>query len=61
MFAHAPGPAFAVRSDRLPAGAGLQEPGRSVPMHDIRWIRDNPEAFDAGLNRRGLDRQATDV
>ena len=23
-------------------------------MHDIRWIRDNPEAFDAGLKRRGL-------
>ena len=23
-------------------------------MHDIRWIRDNPEAFDAGLARRGL-------
>ena len=24
-------------------------------MHDIRLIRDNPEAFDAGLARRGLD------
>lgn len=24
-------------------------------MHDIRFIRDNPEAFDAGLARRGLD------
>jgi seryl-tRNA synthetase len=23
-------------------------------MHDIRWIRDNPEAFDRGLARRGL-------
>ena len=23
-------------------------------MHDIRWIRDNPEAFDAALKRRGL-------
>ncbi|WP_296570311.1 serine--tRNA ligase [Phreatobacter sp.] len=23
-------------------------------MHDIRWIRDNPEAFDAGLATRGL-------
>ena len=23
-------------------------------MHDIKWIRDNPEAFDAGLKRRGL-------
>ena len=24
-------------------------------MHDIRWIRDNPDAFDRGLARRGLD------
>ena len=23
-------------------------------MHDIRWIRENPDAFDAGLGRRGL-------
>src|SRR5215468_9236043 len=23
-------------------------------MHDIKWIRDNPEAFDRGLARRGL-------
>src|SRR5512136_2942006 len=23
-------------------------------MHDIKWIRDNPAAFDAGLKRRGL-------
>ena len=24
-------------------------------MHDIRLIRENPEAFDAGLARRGLE------
>nr|HAQ92762.1 hypothetical protein [Afipia sp.] len=24
-------------------------------MHDIKWIRDNPEAFDAALKRRGLE------
>ena len=23
-------------------------------MHDIRFIRDNPEAFDAGLKKRNL-------
>ena len=23
-------------------------------MHDIKWIRENPEAFDAGLKKRGL-------
>jgi seryl-tRNA synthetase len=27
-------------------------------MHDIRFIRDNPEAFDRGLTRRGLAPQA---
>src|SRR6202048_4589467 len=25
-----------------------------LAMHDIKWIRDNPDAFDAGLRRRGL-------
>ena len=24
-------------------------------MHDIKWIRDNPEAFDKALKRRGLE------
>ena len=23
-------------------------------MHDIKWIRENPDAFDAALKRRGL-------
>jgi len=27
-------------------------------MHDIRWIRDNPEEFDRGLARRGLKPEA---
>ncbi len=27
-------------------------------MHDIRWIRDNPEAFDRALDSRGLEPQA---
>ena len=27
-------------------------------MHDIRFIRDNPGAFDAGLARRGLPGEA---
>ena len=27
-------------------------------MHDIRWIRDNPDAFDRALARRGLEPQA---
>ncbi len=30
-------------------------------MHDIKWIRDNPEQFDAGLGRRGLAPQSADV
>src|ERR1700737_2388737 len=27
-------------------------------MHDIKWIRDNPAAFDAALKRRGLEPQS---
>src|SRR5215467_756568 len=27
-------------------------------MHDIKWIRDNPDAFDRGLARRGLPAEA---
>ncbi|MGO9399260.1 MAG: serine--tRNA ligase, partial [Xanthobacteraceae bacterium] len=27
-------------------------------MHDIRWIRENPEMFDRALKRRGLPLQA---
>jgi seryl-tRNA synthetase len=27
-------------------------------MHDIRWIRDNPETFKRGLKRRGLNSEA---
>lgn len=30
-------------------------------MHDIRFIRDNPEAFDAGLKARFLAPQSTDI
>ena len=30
-------------------------------MHDIRWIRENPEAFDAALKRRGLPSISADV
>ena len=30
-------------------------------MHDIRWIRDNPDAFDTALARRGADPQAASL
>ncbi|WP_142850651.1 serine--tRNA ligase [Telmatospirillum sp. J64-1] len=30
-------------------------------MHDLKSIRDNPEAFDAGLKRRGLDPQSPQI
>ena len=30
-------------------------------MHDIKWIRDNPAAFDARLARRGLPAQADEL
>ena len=30
-------------------------------MHDIKWIRENPAAFDAGLKRRGLEPQSVSL
>ncbi len=30
-------------------------------MFDIRWIRDNPEAFDGGLARRGIEARSAEV
>jgi len=30
-------------------------------MFDIKWIRDNPEAFDAGMKRRGLEGQSQEI
>jgi len=30
-------------------------------MYDIKWIRENPEAFDEGLKRRGLPPQAAEL
>ena len=30
-------------------------------MHDIRWIRESPEAFDGGLARRGLEPASTRI
>ncbi len=30
-------------------------PTKKPAMHDIKWIRDNAAAFDAGLARRGLE------
>lgn len=30
-------------------------------MHDIRWIRENPDAFDRGLARRGLEAMSAEA
>src|SRR5690606_12969974 len=30
-------------------------------MHDIKFIRSNPDAFDAGLARRGLAPQSAEI
>lgn len=30
-------------------------------MHDIKWIRENPEVFDAGLARRGLPAKSPEI
>ena len=34
-----------------PAMTELKAPA----MYDIKWIRENPDAFDRGLKRRGLE------
>ena len=36
-------------------------PFRRTPMHDLRWIRENPDAFDRGLLRRSLPARAEEV
>jgi len=30
-------------------------------MHDLKWIRENPSAFDAGLARRGLEPRSAEL
>jgi seryl-tRNA synthetase len=30
-------------------------------MHDLKWLRDNPDAFDRGLARRGMAPAAADI
>ena len=30
-------------------------------MHDIKWIREHPDAFDRALKRRGLDAAASEI
>ncbi len=30
-------------------------------MHDLKWIRENPDAFDEGLTKRGLEPQAQEI
>jgi seryl-tRNA synthetase len=41
--------------------ARLPTPLHSRAMHDIRLIRENPEAFDAALARKGLEPQAASL
>jgi seryl-tRNA synthetase len=35
--------------------------GQRLLMHDLRWVRENPEEFDRGLARRGLPARAGEV
>ncbi|MCB1972190.1 MAG: serine--tRNA ligase [Geminicoccaceae bacterium] len=30
-------------------------------MHDLRWLRENPDAFDQGMKRRGLSPMAAEI
>jgi seryl-tRNA synthetase len=36
------------------AASGSDARGKNSAMHDINWVRDNPDAFDQGLARRGI-------
>src|SRR5207244_2256729 len=46
----------------IPAFAGMtNNVFRHAPMHDLRWIRENPEEFDRSLERRGLAPRAAEV
>src|SRR5258707_15257385 len=40
------------------AGTSPAMTSERIAMHDIRWIRDNPDAFNRGLARRGLPGEA---
>jgi seryl-tRNA synthetase len=41
-----------------PAGPDIGQQIAGIAMHDIRWVRDNQEAFDRGLERRGIAGEA---
>src|SRR5438445_6655201 len=53
-------PAFARTTTNLQDGITARDSNEPA-MHDIRWIRDNPEAFDRGLARRSLPAQANEL
>lgn len=36
-------------------------PSHTPAMHDIRFIRENPEAFDAGLAKRGMEPRSAEL
>jgi len=42
-------------------GFATLNPSYIEVMHDIRWIRENPEEFDRGLQRRGLPLQSGEI
>src|ERR1700675_46535 len=44
-----------------PAAPGRQTFKLNREMHDLRWVRENPEEFDRGLARRGLAPRADEV
>ncbi len=50
-------PSPSSRSNAPPRRRRRPAPDFEFSMHDIKWIRENPEAFDDGLRRRGLEPQ----
>jgi seryl-tRNA synthetase len=54
-------PSIGVYGVGTPAYNTRQPDPDDLPMHDLKWIRDNPEAFDAGLARRGVSIRAAAI
>jgi len=58
------GPLLKMRVERDVRGAlwtVSANPAKPRPMFDIKFIRENPDAFDAGLARRGLNPRAGEI
>jgi seryl-tRNA synthetase len=56
-----PGPVPGIHGDGRDQPGHDDLDGAAQPMHDLRWIRENPDEFDRGLVRRGLPPRAAEI